>query len=258
MKIWMSPQIQAGRNHFLHTMGGSLGIALLGVLLAAGGSVCMIRRGMSMRTWSLLLCVAVTALLIGLAVRLGRRSARDAIVFFLDEQDHLFWADTRTLCSGRSVTGATRHAAAQEADAQRWLERIRNRQTVPPGAMEVLKVERMRENPHDYALICQVRKNGRVFRSGCTVLKGYEDEDWLIRELERRRGWENQLEQREDPSAAGMAVSGLLLLCSVAVCFFSHPAQARLPQNFYFPALALAGVGAAALLYWSVRRHRNE
>ena len=85
-----------------------------------------------------------------------------------------------------------------------------------------------------------------------------QDEDWLIRELERRRGWENQLEQREDPSAAGMAVSGLLLLCSVAVCFFSHPAQARLPQNFYFPALALAGVGAAALLYWSVRRHRNE
>ena len=194
--IWMSRDTGNKSRYGLRTLGGIAGIVILALLLACGGSVLGIVMGWPAEVYALALCLAVTLLAVCLAVGVGRRSVRDATVFFLMEGDRLFVMDARRLVyQGRDILS---HAAAM-AEVQQFLRNMARAPYLPAGADEILKVERIREQRTHYALVCQVRHpNRRVIRRTYFLVKGMEDQDLLLFQLERREGWDNGMEPVEN------------------------------------------------------------
>ena len=94
-KVWMSPDTKKKSKYGYRAVGGILGIVLLMVLLLCGGTLLSLSLGINKKAFSLILLTAVSALGIGLAVLLGRRSIRDATIFFLTENDRLWVMDAR-------------------------------------------------------------------------------------------------------------------------------------------------------------------
>ncbi|WP_367925559.1 hypothetical protein [uncultured Ruthenibacterium sp.] len=253
MKIWMSPQTEK-HNPSLWRLGAQvIAIVVLAFFLIIAGMKLVYRWNLPQPTSLLVLCLFITALVIFLAYRLGRHNARNLAAFFLDEENRLFAMDFRWVlsCNHR----ITYHDWKR---LQQWTERIRIQKIVPDGAAEILRVENIRENPSDYAVVCQVRRYGRIGRLTLMLMKGYEDEDWLLRELERRRNWDSRLAEDDDRRPLGLAVGALVLGIGALGALFSHPALGYLPQIIYFPALAVVLVGIVMLVSFIVKRHRGE
>ena len=254
--VWMSPDTARGSRFGLHTLGGILGIAALALVLTAGGIWLSFHWALPRKTVSLLLVCAVTALGVALALRLGRRTAGDAAVFLLTEDDRLFWADARALF-GPSGNGLDYAADAMRTQA--FLRRLAARPFVPAAAEEILQVERLRENSGYYALRCRVRRSGGAPAISTRLLvKGMENEEQLLRQLERRQRLNGGPELAEDRSLLGILVSALALAACAALCVLSHPAVGRLPQAAYFPCLGAAFLAVFPLAYCLLRRRRGE
>ena len=114
--IWMSPDTRKKSRYGLRTLGGIAGIVALAMLLVVGGTVLGFSQGWPAEQVSLLLCLGGTALVVFLAVRVGRRSATDATLFFQMEGDRLFAVDARRLVHhGRNALDYA--AAMGEAEA---------------------------------------------------------------------------------------------------------------------------------------------
>ena len=106
--IWMSRDTGNKSRYGLRTLGGIAGIVILALLLACGGSVLGIVMGWPAEVYALALCLAVTLLAVCLAAGVGRRSVRDATVFFLMEGDRLFVMDARRLVYQGRISCPTR------------------------------------------------------------------------------------------------------------------------------------------------------
>ena len=120
-------------------------------------------------------------------------------------------------------------------------------------------MEHIRENAREYALRCRVRMgDGPVFRQTCLLVKGLENEDLLLRQLERRQDWRADLEPGETTTAFSIALSGSMLALLVLLCVMSHPAVAALPEAIYFPCLGAAFVALFVLVCMVVQRQRGE
>ena len=160
-----------------------------------------------MELLSLALCLGISALTVFLALRLGRRSVQDATVFFWMEGDRLFAVDARSLVyHGRDILS---HAAAM-MEVQQFLQKLAENPYLPAGADEIRRVERIRENRSHYALVCQVRHPGqRTVRRTYFLVKGLEDQELLLRQLERRKSWENDLDAAENRNPFFILLSAL-------------------------------------------------
>lgn len=180
-RVWMSPHTG---NYMLHVLGGSLGIVLLAMLLIIGGTWLSAGLNWPREVFSLILCAAVTALALILALRLRRKAVGDVTIFFLTETDRLYAMDTRRLSDhGHNVLGY----AAGTIETQEFLNRLALMPYVPAGADEVLKVERIKDRRSCYAVSCQVRHpNRNVIRRSYFIVKGVLEETSLLLELERR------------------------------------------------------------------------
>lgn len=254
--IWMSPDTREKSRYGLRTLGGIAGIVALAMLLVVGGTVLGLSLGWPIEQVSLLLCLGGTALVVFLAVRVGRRSATDATLFFQMEGDRLFAVDARRLVHhGRN---ALDHAAAM-GEVQQFLRKIAKDPYLPAGADEILKVERLREEPSYYVLVCRVRHPDRqVIRRTYFLGKGMEDQELLLRQLERREHVENAWEPAEDRTPFFILLSALVCISFGALCVLSHPAVAQLPQGLYFPCLGAAFAALCVLVYLVVRQRRGE
>ena len=254
--IWMSRDTGNKSRYGLRTLGGIAGIVILALLLACGGSVLGIVMGWPAEVYALALCLAVTLLAVCLAAGVGRRSVRDATVFFLMEGDRLFVMDARRLVyQGRDILS---HAAAM-AEVQQFLRNIARAPYLPAGADEILKVERIREQRTHYALVCQVRHpNRRVIRRTYFLVKGMEDQDLLLFQLERREGWDNGMEPVENRRPFYILISALACGGFAVLCILSHPAVARLPQGIYFPCLGAAFAALCCTVWFVIRQRRGE
>ena len=101
-KIWISSD---SGKHTLHILGGIPGIALLMTVLIIGGIFLSFFFDWPRKIFSVILCLAVTALGVFLALRLGQRTVRDVTVFFLTENGRLYAIDARRLSRyGHSIT----------------------------------------------------------------------------------------------------------------------------------------------------------
>ena len=255
-KVWMSPNPGRKNRYAQRTLGGIAGIAVLMLLLICGGTLLPFYLHWPREAFSVLLCLGVTALTVWLALRVGWRSAGDATIFFLTEDDRLYMMDARTLSDhGHGVPGY----AAGTAEIQKSLRAMAERPFLPAGADEILKVERIRENRTYYAMVCQVcRSNRQMVKRTCFLVKGYEDEDLLLYQLERRESWENRLELAENRNPLYLLISALALAGFIALCVMSHPEVGRLPQGIYLPCLGAAFIAFFFVVYFVLRLRRGE
>ena len=94
-KIWMPPTSGRKNRYAVTTLGSILGIALLMLLLIAGGITLSFALSLPREVTAVVLCLGVTLLGVGLALRVGRRSVQEATVFFLTQDDKLYVLDAR-------------------------------------------------------------------------------------------------------------------------------------------------------------------
>lgn len=254
--IWMSPDTGKKSRYGPRTLGGIAGIVVLAMLLVCGGTALGLSMGWPMELFSLALCLGCTALAVLLATGLGRRSTGDATVFFLMEGDRLFAMDARRLVyRGRDILS---HAAAT-MEVQRFLRNLAESPYLPAGADEILKVEHIRENRSHYALVCRVRHpNRKVIRRTYFLVKGMEDQETLLRHLERREHCDSAWELTENRKPFYILLSALACCGFAALCVLSHPAVAQLPQSIYFPCLGAAFAALCVLVYLAIRQRRGE
>ena len=255
-QIWMSRDTRKKSRYGLRILGGIAGITALALLSVCGGTVLVFRMGWPAELAFPLLCLGVTALAVAMAAALGRRSVGDATVFFLTEEDRLFAVDVRRL-AGHG--GAILSPAAAPMEIQRSLREIARSPSLPAGADEILKVEGVREGRSLCALSCQVRRQGRrAVRRTYFLAKDLEDRELLLRQLERREGWDGAPELKEDRKPFYILLSALICCVFVLLCVLSHPAVARLPQSLYFPCLGAAFAALCCVVWLVVRHHRGE
>ena len=255
-QVWMPPGVQKGRRYGLRLLSGILGITVLALLLVVCGVALSFSLGWPREITAAVLCLGVTALALWLAVALGRRSARDAAVYFLTEDDRLYALDARRLSRyGRSVLGYAKGAM----ETQAFLRRLAEQPFLPADVDEILRVERLRETRGYYAVRCQVRRpNHRVFLRTVILVKGLEKEDMLLQQLERRQSWENAIEPAQNRKPVYIFLSALALMGLAALCVLSHPAVGKLPRGIYFPCLGAAALAGCVLLWLAIRQRRGE
>ena len=85
-----------------------------------------------------------------------------------------------------------------------------------------------------------------------------EDEELLLRQLERRKSWAGALEAAENRNPFRILASALALLLFAALCVLSHPALGLLPQAIYFPCLGAAFLSLYALVWFILRQRLGE
>ena len=260
-KIWMSPDT-AGQSRFaLQTVLGTLGIAILAAVLTAAGTMFSMTgqwplTGLSREAFLLILCIAVTVLVVAFAMKLGMRAAQNATIFFLTSDDRLFAIDARRLvCHGSSAWDIV----SGMAEIQRFLRQLAEEPGVPAGADEVLKVYGLRENRTHYAVTCLIRHpNQSMVKRTFFPSKSCADAELLAWQLERRKSWENTLEPQENRNPLLILISVLVCAGFTAVCVLSHPAVARLPQDIYFPCLGADFAAFCCAVYFIIRQYRGE
>lgn len=255
-KIWMSRESKE-KSHFRGSMMGRiLGIAVLMLLFICGGMAMIFCLNLPREIASLILCLGTTAAGVYLALRAGRRSVRDVMVFFLTEDDRLFVMDARSLGS----RGGTAIGYFEDmGEIRKFLRRLAEKPYLPAGAGEILKVERIRENGSYCTVICQMRLPGRqVTRHTFFLVHGYEEEDLLVWQLQRRKDWESSMGTENRRNQTGVAVSTLLGICCSGICVLSHPEVQQLPTDLYAPFLAGAFFAFFMAVYFGIRYRRGE
>lgn len=255
-KVWMSPETSQKSHYAPRIWGGILGIVAIMLLLICGGTVLSFYFHWPREIFSVALCLGVTILVVWLALRLGQRSTQDTTIFFLTEDDRLYIMSVQVASDhGYNMLGYI----AGTIDTQNFLRQMAESPFLPARADEILKVERIKENHFDYAIRCQVRHpNRRVAARTCFLVKGYEEEDLLLYQLERRESWENALEPAENRNPLYIFISTLVFAGFATLCIMSHPVLAKLPQDLYFPCLAAAFAAVCSLAYFIVRQRRGE
>ena len=105
--------------------------------------------------------------------------------FFLTENDRLWVMDARGLSShGDGFLGFV----ISSMETQAFLRRQGKQPFLPKGADEILKVLSIKENRSHYAFRCQACHSDRhVVRRTYFLVKGIQDEQMLLQELEREK-----------------------------------------------------------------------
>ena len=245
-QMWMT-QSTASNRYALHMLAGIVMITVFAVLLACGGGVLLFWITDGSKPVLLIFCCGVTALAVGLSIKLGKRTARDATVFFLAEENQLYVADARILYNyGHSLVSYIGGVLKTE----KFLQKMAEHPFVPIGANEVLQVERIHEARGHYVVHCIVR-TPRHCRARCTyfVDKDVSEVDRLLYELEDRQKHPFGVEYTEPQRPVAVLIGLVFLGGLIAVCIGSHPAVGSLPQVIYFPSLAAAFVVLCTLIY---------
>lgn len=216
--------------------------------------------GIAMEQSLLAGCLLASALGIWLAARTGNRAMRNAMLFFRDEEDHLYVQDVRQLAGYRR--GILGYAQMEREMGRRREEVLRQfeKSGVPPvGAAEILKVDSIREQGQGYALVCRVRySHGAVGKYTCFLVKGEPYERELLWELERRKDWHPAVELEEDRRPVYILASLAVFFIIMGICIMSHPAMAILPIGIYFPCLGLDFIVVWVLVYLIVKWRSGE
>lgn len=196
MRIWTSADPEEKKYYALRMVGGLTGILLLALLLIFAGVFAGFRMGWKMEEVSLVLCVGITALCVCLAFRLGQQSLRARLIFCLDDEDRLFVVEAgKYIQAGSGLAGYISLAHRTQKELEKLtapnglLEREMSRtESLTGQEPQIVSVERIRERERSYRVICHLKyPNQKEGKWTYSIVKGYEDEEGLMWELERRR-----------------------------------------------------------------------
>ena len=162
----------------------------------------------------LLMVLGITALVVALALALGRRSEADTMIYCRDDEGRLFVVDARSYvrqrAGGRDAVGAavkTQRILANLTGGvlQKYMAQP---QSLTGLAPQILAVENLKPAAGGYALVCAVRMpGGAEARQSYFVSAGMEDADELLHELEKLRSLESRLEPRDTRHTGALVVS---------------------------------------------------
>ncbi len=192
MKVW-TPTENGEKTHYAGmAVLGIFGIVALAMLMSIALAVLSITLGMS-KTLIFLFYLLGTGVTVWLAFLLGRRLHREEILFCLDEQDRLFiiqagmYMDYR-----RGIWGYSRTSIEIQKKIERMKKQMLIEHKVPAIAMQILKVERLKERTDGFTIVCHVHTgDGRAFRRKWTVSGKYEYEEELLWQFRRRLAYKN-------------------------------------------------------------------
>ena len=196
MRIWTSADPEEKKYYALRMVGGLLGIPLLALFLIFAGVFAGFRMGWKMEEVSLALCLGVTALCIWLAFWLRQQSLRTKLIFCLDDEDRLFVVEAgKYIQAGSGLAGYISLAYRTQKEVEKLtapgglLEReISRTESLTGQEPQIVSVEGIRERERSYRVVCRLKyPNQREGKWTYSIVKGYEDEDGLLWELERRR-----------------------------------------------------------------------
>lgn len=264
MKIWISQRAQKG-GYAVHLLARMAGILVLAVVLAVLGGIAPLVFGWPRELSMLLMVLGITALVVALALTLGRRSEADTMIYCRDDEGRLFAVDARSYvrqrAGGRDAVGAavkTQRILANLTGGvlQKYMAQP---QSLTGLAPQILAVENLKPAAGGYALVCAVRMpGGAEARQSYFVSAGMEDADELLHELEKLRSLESRLEPRDTRHTGALVVSAAAALLLGAVCAASHPAVGLLDSALYFPCLGLAFAAVCVVVWFAVKRSRGE
>ena len=80
----------------------------------------------------------------------------------------------------------------------------------------------------------------------------------LLRELERRKTWENAWEPDGNWNLLYILLGGLAFAACVTMCVLSHPAVAVMSGELYFPCMGASLAAFCVFLYFIIRQRRGE
>lgn len=196
MKIWTSSDTEGKEHYALRMVGGILGIVLLALILICAGIYVGFHEKWRMEEVSLVLCLGVTAICVGLAYWLGQQSWRNRLIFCLDDEDRLFMVEAGKyirvgsgLAAYISLASGTQKEIRELTAPGGLLERgMRRAGSLTGQEPQIVSVEQIRERERSYRVVCHLKyPNQREGKRTYSIVKGYEDEDGLMWELERRR-----------------------------------------------------------------------
>jgi len=266
MRIWMSKiSGQSDNKYAIRMVLGLFGCVLLAVVFSVGGAMLSIKMEEQKELISVLSLVLTTVLVIWGALRLGKMSVRDTLIFCKDENDEMYVLNLRDKVRYRKgLIGYT----SMVAETERLQTKLRNEGTLEQKlkdgtigemACEILSVKNIKVQRDGHSVVCLVKyPNGRCGNATYQISKGFEQEDELLYHLERR--WQRRVsgEMEKNPYPVRIFASAVTLICVIALCVCSHPAVAVLPEAIYFPCLGISVVPLWFLLYYVTKMRRGE
>lgn len=258
-KVWIMRR-DGGKSHYAAGLILPLAIGIPAAMALLAGTVVLgLRCGLPMEQLTLAACLLITALLIWLAVRTGRKSLRDGQIFWQDSEEQLFAADLRQFAPARRDIFSQIGAALR---VQKLLDQIPEGEVpswIQANGIRLLSAEHIRERRNSWAAVCRVRyPNGGEGTRTFILPRGLEGEEELISVLQRMEQSEVAPQMRADRSTAGILVSLLGAVVFGGLCLMSHPAVGRLSSSIYFPMLGLTAAALAVLVYFAIRKYRGE
>ena len=129
---------------------------------------------------------------------------------------------------------------------------------LPEEAAELLGVRTIKENHGYYTVLCRIcYPNRQIVDRNYFVVRGCENEEMLLQQLERRR--DAVLPERTiSRMPMRILLSTIVCIGIILICVFSHPAVGMLPQVIYFPCLAGVVIAAFFIIYYVIRYRRGE
>ncbi len=265
MKIWMSEKIKYKNHYALKQILSIIGCVLLAVLLIIGGTVTSLKIGWSIRIASVMICIVGTLLLVIMCIRIGRVGSRDAVIFLQNEARELFVIDVR---KNVRIRKGLLGFFLMLNDTQKVLEQIKNEQLLGNNmspkirftdmGIRILSVENMKELSSKFFVVCNVNyPNGRTAKHTYLVDDAYENKDELLLNLEHMQVFK-ETDMLDNKNGIKIFMSILVLIGLSAVCYYSHPEVAALPQAVYFPALGAVGIAIYFVLYFIIKNRRGE
>lgn len=266
MKIWMSEITGQSENKYtVRMLLGMVGCVILTMFIAAVGTVVSIKLGENREVISLLTLLVGTLLVAWCALRIGKMSVRDTLIFCKDENDTMFVVNLRDQVKYRKgLAGYTAMAAKIERlqnqlNNDDTLKRKMQDGTIGTMASEILAVKNIKEQKDGHSVVCMVKfPNGRTGIATYLVYHGYDQEDELLYHLERRLHKTVTGEVEKTSYPIRIAVSAVALIGVIALCVMSHPGVAVLPEVIYFPCFGLAYVPLCIMLYYIIKQRRGE
>lgn len=267
MKIWISENMKKKNHYAARVLLPVLVSLLLAICLITGSIFLGAYLDLPMEILSFAACIAATAFLIWTAVRTGRRSLRDALVFCQDRNGDIYISDARKYAAFRrgilgfvTMTFKTQkvlnNMLSPGGVLEKYLSQERSLQGLEP---RILSVEKIKENRKTYSMICHVELPGnRLSRQTYVFSKGYDNEKELLHALELLSSRTIHAEVHENRNPAYIILSAIILILFAVLCICSHPAIALLPAGIYFPCLGAAFLSLFLLVWSAVRQHRGE
>ena len=266
MRIWMSEiSGQSDNKYAIRMVLGLFGCVLLAVVFSVGGAMLSIKMEEQKELISVLSLVLTTVLVIWGALRLGKMSVRDTLIFCKDENDEMYVLNLRDKVRYRKgLIGYT----SMVAETERLQTKLRNEGTLEQklkdgtiGEMAclILSIKNMKEQKDGHYIVCKVKyPSGRIGNATYLVCRGYEQEEELLHQLECRLHKAVTGEVEKNPYPARIAISALALTAMVLLCVLSHPFVAVLPEAIYFSCLGISVVPLWFLLYYVTKMRRGE